>query len=103
MQTTTTHITGRSRPFVASAVVITTLLLAIAPQVPAASRREAADTAFTQTRTVAHRAEVRRSYGWPVKPFNRQHPVRGYLNDPRNADGTKNFHFGIDISAADGT
>jgi hypothetical protein len=59
---------------------------------------------FTQTRTVAHHAEARPSYGWPVKPFNRQHPVRAYLNDPRNGHGdAKVFHFGIDVSAPDGT
>ena len=40
-----------------------------------------------------------------MKPFNRQHPVRGYLNDPRPSDDgvIKSFHFGIDISAPDGT
>jgi hypothetical protein len=39
------------------------------------------------------------SYGWPVRPFDRAHPVRGGLNDPR--DGA--FHFGVDITALDGT
>ncbi len=47
------------------------------------------------------------SYGWPVKPFHRQHPVRGFFGDPRIAeDGhgtTHSFHFGIDISCPDGT
>jgi hypothetical protein len=39
-----------------------------------------------------------------VKPFNRQHPVRAYLNDPRfGAKGSKAFHFGVDVSAPDGT
>jgi len=38
------------------------------------------------------------TYGWPVKPFDRQHPVRGFLNDPRST-----FHFGIDIAVPDGT
>jgi hypothetical protein len=46
------------------------------------------------------------SYQWPLKPFDRQHPVRAYFGDPRIAGhkysiGT--FHFGIDISATDGT
>ena len=27
------------------------------------------------------------SYGWPVKPFDRQHPVRAYFGDPRNCSG----------------
>ena len=42
-------------------------------------------------------------YGWPVKPFNKQHPVRGYLNDPRIQDASHAFHFGVDVSAPDGT
>ena len=42
-------------------------------------------------------------YDWPVKPFNRQHPVRAYFNDPRILDASHAFHFGIDISAPDGT
>jgi hypothetical protein len=44
-------------------------------------------------------------YGWPVKPFDRMHPVRGYFNDPRISDSGKSraFHFGIDVSAPDGT
>ena len=44
----------------------------------------------------------RGSYPWPLKPFHRQHPVRGFLNDPRGGR-TLHFHFGIDIAGADGT
>jgi hypothetical protein len=45
------------------------------------------------------------SYGWPLKPFHQQHPVRGFFGDPRFEDnGTRGtFHFGIDISAPNGT
>lgn len=44
------------------------------------------------------------AYGWPVKPFHAQHPVRGFFGDPRiTYDGRKQFHFGIDISAKNGT
>jgi len=46
------------------------------------------------------------SYQWPLKPFDRPHAVRGYFNDPREdfagAEPSDSFHFGIDISAADG-
>jgi hypothetical protein len=42
-------------------------------------------------------------YCWPLKPFNRQHPVRGYFNDPRNGEHSNAFHFGIDVAAPDGT
>ena len=45
------------------------------------------------------------SYRWPVKPFDRQHPVRGFFGDPRiaNHGESRQFHFGIDISAPNGT
>lgn len=104
METTTAHISRRCRPFAASAVLVSALVLALASQTPAASGSEAAGTQITQTRTVAHRRGVRPSYGWPVKPFNRQHPVRANLDDPRNGHGdAKSFHFGIDVSAPTGT
>jgi hypothetical protein len=54
------------------------------------------------------------SYHYPVKPFARQHPIRGYYGDPRTptgkhtafapgARGPFNFHKGVDIVAADGS
>ena len=58
-------------------------------------------------RTTASPIPNRFSYSWPVRPFNRQHPVRGYFGDPRIGMTPRgmqsSFHFGIDISAADGT
>lgn len=63
------------------------------------------------TRSRAHSL----SYGWPVKPFDRQHPVRGGFGDPRtifmgppsqrtllHGGGVFQFHDGVDISAPDG-
>src|SRR5438034_8776441 len=56
------------------------------------------------------------SYGWPVRPFDRQHPVRGSFGDPRTVftappttagvlrgAGQFSFHEGVDISAPNGT
>lgn len=56
------------------------------------------------------------SYGWPVKPFDRQHPVRGNFGDPRTISGSEQlggespaspgsyrFHNGIDIAEPAGT
>lgn len=44
------------------------------------------------------------SYRWPLKPFDRQHPVRGFFGDPRisNHGRSRQFHFGVDISAPNG-
>jgi murein DD-endopeptidase MepM/ murein hydrolase activator NlpD len=47
------------------------------------------------------------AYRWPVKPFNRMHPIRAAFDDPRFHLGAESalsaFHFGIDIAAKDGT
>jgi hypothetical protein len=43
------------------------------------------------------------SYSWPLQPFDQPHPVRAYFNDPRISGPSKAFHFGIDISAPNGT
>ena len=43
------------------------------------------------------------AYPWPIKPFYQQHAIRGYFNDPRMSGPEQGFHFGVDISAADGT
>lgn len=47
------------------------------------------------------------AYPWPLKPFDRAHPIRGAFGDPRyhlGANGElSSFHFGVDIAARDGT
>jgi hypothetical protein len=44
------------------------------------------------------------AHAWPIKPFDRQHPVRGLFGDPRiGAKGGRSFHFGVDVAALDGT
>jgi len=51
----------------------------------------------------------RAPYGWPLKPFDRPHPIRGNFADPRmpnhhiNGPGPFSFHAGVDISAPGGT
>ena len=104
METATTHISRRCRQIIASAVLVSALLGSAAAHTPAASGLDSVGAQFTQSRTIGHRHGIRPGYGWPVKPFNRQHPVRAYLNDPRNGHGdAKSFHFGIDVSAPTGT
>jgi peptidase M23-like protein len=54
-------------------------------------------------------------YPWPVKPFDKPHPIRGFFGDPRTVyengilsnpfagQGFISFHQGVDISAPNGT
>lgn len=55
------------------------------------------------------------AYPWPFRPFDRQHPIRGFFGDPRtvylngilagafDGPGSFSFHQGVDISAPNGT
>jgi murein DD-endopeptidase MepM/ murein hydrolase activator NlpD len=81
-------------------------LVAAAAAGPVQAAPLAASRTFvlTETRTLGHVPAVAPAYGWPVKPFDRQHPVRAFLDDPRiGHEGGKAFHFGIDVAAPDGT
>jgi len=51
---------------------------------------------------------VAHAYGWPIQPADQQHAIRGAFDDPRSGLGPgglveRSFHFGVDISAPDGT
>ena len=78
---------------------------ALAPGAVQSAPRAASHTFdLRQTQTLGHEPSVRPTYGWPVKPFDRQHPVRAFLDDPRiGHEGGTAFHFGIDVAAPDGT
>jgi hypothetical protein len=65
---------------------------------------------------LAHAASAEGGFGYPVKPFHREHPIRGYFGDPRmlfnapptyvglmTGGGSFSFHQGVDISAPDGS
>lgn len=113
---TTSHI----RTSAAAALILAATVLAAAPR-PAAAHSAAAQPGSTcggprtllaadgtrtlaVTQTLGRLHDVQPAYGWPLKPFDRQHPVRAFLDDPRvGAHGSVAFHFGIDISGADGT
>jgi len=90
------------------------LLIAALCTLAAALALPAAGVAATPT--VTHTQFRPLSYHWPVKPFDRQHPIRGGFGDPRTVSpdepfgltgpsesGAYSFHNGIDIVAAPGT
>jgi hypothetical protein len=69
----------------------------------------------TGSSTASARSEAPAAYNWPVKPFDRPHPVRGNFGDPRtlftspptlsgvmSGGGSFSLHRGIDISAPNG-
>ena len=83
--------------------------------VPASNIR-GPDAAASWTRTRRDRAgarlaRARRRHTWPFKPFDKQHPIRGFFGDPRtvyengilaggfDGPGFFSFHQGVDISA----
>ncbi len=97
---THTHIRGGAlRPIVLSLLTLSFAVTAISFAIPA-GRASAAGS----------------GYNWPVKPFDRPHPVRGNFGDPRTtfagpptprglmtSSGIFALHFGVDISTPDGT
>ena len=81
----------------------------------ASASSPAPTTAQRVVLTAAHDARPF-SYGWPVKPFDQQHPVRGNFGDPRSifhgrptlqglmtSSCSCSYHQGIDIAAPDDT
>jgi murein DD-endopeptidase MepM/ murein hydrolase activator NlpD len=102
----------------ASRRLATMFLLAAAISGGALAGRTAlpAQTSTAATSNVAQSSSRSASFGWPVKPFDQQHPVRGSFADPRSifqGNPTRHglmtsrcacsYHQGIDIAAADGT
>ncbi len=102
--TTHTHISGITpRRLSWAAVAVTTIALALT-------------LGPARALGTGDRAANGGSYQWPVKPFARQHPVRGSFGDPRTVfkasptlhgaltgGGSFSLHRGIDVAAPDGT
>jgi len=76
----------------------------------------AAGCATASGNSTAIRTEAETSaYPWPLKPFDRPHPIRAVLGDPRTTflhplrgdvlagSGLFSFHDGVDIDAPNGT
>jgi hypothetical protein len=85
-------------PHISSFVRTTCRLMAVAAAVGAA-----VVSLSTCPPEAAAQTGVAPSYGWPVKPFDRQHPVRGWFGDPRILGKSHSFHFGVDVSCPNGT
>lgn len=94
---------------------IMTLVLAVAGGALAGRTALPTESSSAAPPRAAH-AQRAYTYGWPVKPFDRQHPIRGSFADPRSvfdgpptvqglmtSSGAFSYHQGIDISAPDGT
>lgn len=95
----------------ASLASASALLAGVQPARPAAAEPQAFSTRVPHAALAAPREDgagsstERYAYAWPLKPFRAQHPVRGFFGDPRiaNHGESQQFHFGVDISGANGT
>ena len=109
MATTRTTSTQGARRRALGILAVSALLAAASLAVIAAAPGAPAATAAGGKVTVS-------AYGWPVKPFDRPHPVRANFGDPRTtfhgpatqagiltSRGSFSFHFGVDIAVPDGT
>src|SRR5215510_2869208 len=90
------HLTSRvSQTRVLAAGVAATVTLVLGVANPSVSQAASSSTTTSP------------AYGWPIKPFHRQHPVSGFFGDPRIGMTPKGmhsgFHFGIDISCPNRT
>jgi murein DD-endopeptidase MepM/ murein hydrolase activator NlpD len=115
------------RPGLVAAVAIVLTLSAVEALAPSGRgvienvARAGAAPAVLRSQTLARLSPCDRpphsalAYGWPLKPFDRQHPIRGNFGDPRTltlavfgadssqSEGAFSFHNGIDIAAPVGT
>jgi len=96
--------------FATAVAVATTSVLACL-----GSLRSGPEAAQAGTQAVT-RAAAGQEFGYPIKPFDQEHPVRANFGDPRmnfsgpptlrtlmHGKGSFSFHQGIDISAPNGT
>jgi hypothetical protein len=119
---TNTHISVRSarRCTVRSAVskffFVTAVAIATSSALAFSGALKAGPGLAKATRPAGEQAVSGESFGYPVKPFDREHLVRANLGDPRmqfygpptertllNGSGKFLFHQGVDISAHPGT
>ena len=103
----------------AGAIVVVGAALALtalgAEASPPRARAAATSVASAAPQPCTATADAKARYGWPVRPFDREHPLRGFFGDPRTverseqridgprSEGSFTFHNGIDIVVADGT
>lgn len=74
------------------------LLLALAVLALPSAVAGAAGPAASVPGSLSHAFSYADSWrGWPVAPVDRQHPIRGSLDDPRPSG----YHIGVDISVRD--
>jgi Peptidase family M23 len=119
---TNTHIPVRSarrcivRPAVSKFLFVTAVAIATFSALACSGTLKSGPELAQASSSAGAQAVSGKSYGYPVKPFGREHLVRANLGDPRvqfhgpptldtlmRGSGSFSFHQGVDITAADGT
>jgi len=119
---TNTHIPVRSarrcivRPAVSKFLFATAVAIATSSALACSGTLKSGPELAQASSSAAAQAVSGTSYGYPVKPFDREHLVRANLGDPRvqfngppttktlmQANGSFSFHQGVDITADPGT
>jgi hypothetical protein len=119
---TNTHIPVRSarrcilRSAVSKFVFVTAVAIATFLALAFFGALQASPEVAGATRPAGAQVVSGQSFGYPIKPFNEEHPIRANLGDPRmqffgpptlqtllHGTGSFSFHQGVDISAPNGT
>jgi hypothetical protein len=119
---TNTHIPVRSarrcivRPAVSKFVFATAVAIATSSALAGVGALNASPEVARATRPTGTQAVASKGFGYPIKPFNSEHPIRGNFGDPRmlfhgpptlrtllRGSGSFSFHQGVDIAAPNGT
>ena len=104
------------RSAVAKFAFSTAIAIATSSALALSGTLTAGPTVAQATGPLAAQSVSGQSYGYPVKPFDREHLIRANFGDPRmqfhgpptmgtlmHANGSFSFHQGVDISAPGGT
>ncbi len=115
MLVSTTKLTAVPVAILAGGLLLLLLVRADPPAAASGAPKVARTSRVAENSPCDHPRSGRLTYHYPVRPFRRQHPIRGFFGDPRTVTsgpfgrdtpqsrGSFTFHNGVDIVARTGT